>query len=202
VDDAQVRLVDEGGKEVAEGETGELLVRGPNLFAGYWNDPAATSQSLDAGWYHTGDIMRQTGDELEFVGRKKDIIIRAATNISPVEVEQAIAASHPMVEEAGVAGIPDPVLGQRVVGFVKLAAGHDSSVIAEIREELSLKLAAYKIPERITLLDALPRTALGKVDRSALQKLAMLAEGNQPLSKGDERRSVGPAERRRRVRAK
>ena len=114
VEGAQVRLVDETGAEVPRGEIGELLIRGANVFAGYWNDPAATEQSLKAGWYHTGDLMRRgEGDDLWFVSRKKDIIIRGGTNISPVEVEEALVACHPAVEEAAVVGKPDAVLGQR-----------------------------------------------------------------------------------------
>jgi long-chain acyl-CoA synthetase len=119
---ARIRLVDENGADVPDGEIGELLIRGENVFAGYWDDAQETDQSLQAGWYHTGDLMRRgEGDDLWFVSRKKDIIIRGGTNISPVEVEQALVASHPAVEEAAVVGIPDAVLGQRVFGFVKLA---------------------------------------------------------------------------------
>ena len=126
VEGAQVRLVDEAGADVPHGEIGELLIRGANVFAGYWNDPAATEQSLKAGWYHTGDLMRRgEGDDLWFVSRKKDIIIRGGTNISPVEVEEALVASHPAVEEAAVVGTPDAVLGQRVFGFVKLCSRHE-----------------------------------------------------------------------------
>jgi acyl-CoA synthetase (AMP-forming)/AMP-acid ligase II len=202
VDDAQLRLVSDSGKDAAEGEAGELLVRGPNLFSGYWNDMTATSQSLKGGWYHTGDIMRRAGDELEFVGRKKDIIIRGGTNISPVEVEEAIAASHSMVEEAAVAGIPDAVLGQRVFGFVKLAGGQGASVVADIIKNLEVRLASYKIPERITILDALPRTALGKVDRTALQKLATSPDSVREPPKARELTPKSSAGRRHRAPAK
>ena len=172
VDRARVRLVDEMGNEVAESETGELLVRGPNLFAGYWEDPRATSESIRDGWYHTGDLMRRQGDELIFVARKKDIIIRGGTNISPVEVEQAIVAAHPAVEEAAVVGVPDAVLGQRVFGFVKLAKGQRPSVVLDVLENLSTRLAGYKVPEQLFVLDALPRNALSKVDRKTLQDMA------------------------------
>jgi long-chain acyl-CoA synthetase len=92
---AQIRLIDDRGADVAHGETGELLIRGANVFARYWNDPEATEDSLRAGWYHTGDLMRRgEGDDLWFVSRKKDIIIRGGTNISPLEVEQALLASR------------------------------------------------------------------------------------------------------------
>jgi long-chain acyl-CoA synthetase len=172
VEEAQVRLIDETGAEVPRDAIGELLVRGANVFAGYWNDPAATEQSLKAGWYHTGDLMRRgEGNDLWFVSRKKDIIIRGGTNISPIEVEEALVACHPAVEEAAVVGMPDQVWGQRVFGFVKLAAGAVDTVVSEILQNVDKRLASYKIPEDLRVVDALPRNALGKVDRKMLQTM-------------------------------
>jgi acyl-coenzyme A synthetase/AMP-(fatty) acid ligase len=171
--DAQLRIVDESGHEVADGEVGELLVRGPNVFAGYWNDPEATSKALERGWYRTGDLMRRgEGDEIWFVARKKDIIIRGGTNISPMEVEEALLACHPAVEEAAVVGKPDPVLGQRVVGFVKLAPGTKKAAIAEIVRNVAGRLAPYKVPEDLIVVEVLPRNALSKIDRRALEATA------------------------------
>ena len=172
-EEARVRLVDENGADVPHGEVGELLIRGANVFAGYWNDPAATAQSLRAGWYHTGDLMqRGEGNELWFVSRKKDIIIRGGTNISPIEVEEALVACHPAVQEAVVVGKPDPVLGQRVFGFVRLATGAKESVTAQILQNVAQRLASYKVPEGLEVLDALPRNALSKVDRRRLEAMA------------------------------
>jgi long-chain acyl-CoA synthetase len=170
---ALIRLIDENGAEVADGEIGELLIRGANVFDGYWNDPQATAASLKAGWYHTGDLMRRgEGDELWFVSRKKDIIIRGGTNISPVEVEQALVACHPAVEEAAVVGIPDGVLGQRVFGFVTLASGTNDTIVSEILGNVATRLASYKVPEGLRVLDQLPRNALSKVDRNQLAAMA------------------------------
>ncbi len=170
---ALIRLIDENGAEVADGEIGELLIRGANVFDGYWNDPQATAASLKAGWYHTGDLMRRgEGDELWFVSRKKDIIIRGGTNVSPVEVEQALVACHPAVEEAAVVGIPDVVLGQRVFGFVKLAAAARDAIVSEILHNVATRLASYKVPEGLLVIDELPRNALSKVDRNRLQAMA------------------------------
>jgi acyl-CoA synthetase (AMP-forming)/AMP-acid ligase II len=171
--DVRIRLIDEHGAEVPDGEVGELLIRGGNVFDGYWNDPQATQESLKAGWYHTGDLMRRgEGDELWFVSRKKDIIIRGGTNISPVEVEQALVACHPAVEEAAVVGVPDKVLGQRVFGFIKLANGTKETVVSEILRNVAGRLASYKVPEGLEILDKLPRNALSKVDRNKLQAMA------------------------------
>jgi long-chain acyl-CoA synthetase len=170
---ARIRLVDQNGADVADGEAGELLVRGANVFAGYWNDPQTTEESLKGGWYHTGDLMRRgEGDDLWFVSRKKDIIIRGGTNISPAEVEEALVAAHPAVEQAAVVGIPDAVLGQRVLGFVKLAKGVGDTVVSEILRNVATRLASYKIPEGLRIVDELPRNALSKVDRNMLQTMA------------------------------
>jgi long-chain acyl-CoA synthetase len=173
---ARTRLIDENGADVADGETGELLVRGANVFDGYWNDSQATEQSLKAGWYHTGDLMRRgEGDDLWFVSRKKDIIIRGGTNISPAEVEEALVAAHPAVQQAAVVGIPDAAMGQRVFGFVKLANGIRDTVVSEILRNVATQLASYKVPEGLSIVDELPRNALSKIDRNMLQAMALVA---------------------------
>jgi acyl-CoA synthetase (AMP-forming)/AMP-acid ligase II len=172
----RIRLIDQNGADVADGEVGELLVRGENVFDGYWDDLEATEECLKGGWYHTGDLMRRgEGDELWFVSRRKDIIIRGGTNISPVEVEEALVASHPAVEQAAVAGIADDVFGQLVFGFVKLAAGTEDSVLPQILANVATRLASYKVPEALALLDDMPRNAIGKLDRNALQAMASIA---------------------------
>ena len=183
---ARIRLIDEKGADVGDGEVGELLIRGGNVFDGYWNDPKATGESLRAGWYHTGDLMRRgERDELWFVSRKKDIIIRGGTNISPVEVEEALVASHPTVREAAVVGIPDAVLGQRVFGFVKLADGTKDTVVSEILRNVASRLASYKVPESLEVLDELPRNALSKVDRNALQVMAAKTDKTDKTDKAE-----------------
>jgi long-chain acyl-CoA synthetase len=189
---AQIRLVDDSGADVARGEPGELLIRGANVFVGYWNDPHATEESLRGGWYHTGDLMRRgEGDDLWFVARKKDIIIRGGTNISPVEVEQALVASHPAVKEAVVVGLEDAVLGQRVFGFVKLADGAKPAVVSEILANVATLLASYKVPEGLEVLEELPRNALSKVDRKMLQAMASRAAktGSQQIAVGPSRQT-------------
>jgi long-chain acyl-CoA synthetase len=184
---AEIRLIGDNHKDVPDGEVGELLIRGPNVFAGYWNDTRATAEALQDGWYHTGDLMRREGDELVFIARKKDIIIRGGTNISPVEIEEAIFAAHPAVKEAAVVGVPDAVLGQRVFGFVTLGKGCDAAVVPEILGRLTTRLAAYKIPEVLAVLDTLPRNALSKVDRKTLQNMATGAARSQQMETVPER---------------
>jgi acyl-CoA synthetase (AMP-forming)/AMP-acid ligase II len=194
---AEIRLVDESGVEVPHGEVGELLVRGPNVFMGYWNDARATQESLKDGWYYTGDLMRRgEGDELWFVARKKDIIIRGGTNISPMEVEQALVACHPAVEEAAVVGVPDAVLGQRVFGFVRLADGTENMALPEIIENVSARLAAYKVPENLRILKEMPRNALGKVDRNTLLTVASTPSQTVIVMTKGERRTAARTYRR------
>lgn len=171
---AQVRLIDAHGNEVGPGETGEVCVRGANVFRGYWNQPDATAEVLKDGWYHTGDLMRRgEGDELWFVARQKDIIIRNGTNISPVEVENALVASHPSVQQAAVVGTPDGAMGQRVIGFVKLLPDAKDDVTADVLRIAAQRLAHYKVPERLVVVDKLPLNMLGKVDRKALATMAL-----------------------------
>jgi long-chain acyl-CoA synthetase len=164
---AQIRLVDNKGSEVPRGEVGEFLVRGPYLTVGYWVAPDRMDAATRDGWYHSGDLMRRgEGDELWFVGRKKDIIIRGGSNISPVEVERVLL-SHPLVHSAAVFGVPDPVLGQRVAAVVQLSSGVGDTALDDILRDTRLRLADYKVPERLLAVDAVPRNTIGKVDRRA-----------------------------------
>jgi long-chain acyl-CoA synthetase len=172
---AQIRLVDDEGRDVPRGEVGEFLVRGPYMTVGYWVAPDRIDDATRDGWYHSGDLMRQgEGDELWFVGRKKDLIIRGGSNISPVEVERVLL-SHPLVREAVVFGIPDPVLGQRVAAVVQLSSGAGNAALGAILKDTRRQLADYKAPERLWAVDAVPRGPLGKVDRRAAAATAMLS---------------------------
>jgi long-chain acyl-CoA synthetase len=162
---AQIRLVDDEGREAPRGEVGEFLVRGPYVTVGYWTGPDRINAATRDGWYYSGDLMRQgEGDELWFVGRKKDIIIRGGSNIPPVEVERVLL-SHPLVRDAAVFGAPDPVLGQRVAAIVQLSSGAGDAALGDILRDIRQELADYKAPERLWAVDAVPRNPLGKVDR-------------------------------------
>jgi acyl-CoA synthetase (AMP-forming)/AMP-acid ligase II len=184
---AQVRLVDDAGAKVSAGETGELLVRGPNVSIGYWGGPGVIEGGPKDGWYQTGDLMRQdeSGD-LWFMGRKKDVIIRGGSNISPVEVE-AVLAGHPAVLEAAVAGIPDDTLGQRVVGFVQLEHAAPAQIVNDILDGARARLADYKMPERLWVVSSIPRTLIGKIDRKALLDLTADA-GDGAVSRNERTR--------------
>ncbi|MGA8593296.1 MAG: fatty acid--CoA ligase family protein [Bryobacteraceae bacterium] len=171
--DVELRIVDAADKPLEDGETGEIVVRSPANCVGYWNDPAATEALLRGGWLHTGDLgTRDSDGYFWFKGRKKEIIIRAGSNISPQEVEEALY-QHPAVLEVGVIGEPDSIHGERVIAFVSLRNGAGPREW-ELREYARRSLADYKVPERIVFIRDLPKGATGKVHRPALK--AMLLE--------------------------
>ncbi|GAB2908920.1 long-chain fatty acid--CoA ligase [Paraburkholderia jirisanensis] len=164
-------LVDDDGHAVAQGVEGELLIRGNNLFKGYWQAPGQVDDGRRNGWFPTGDIMRQDHNgDLHYVARKKDLIINDGDNIAPAEVEQALLL-HPAVSEAAVIGMQDVSLGQRVVGFVvlKRAAVADPQ---DILREVATRLAGYKVPERLLVVDEIPRNGMGKAIRPRLAERA------------------------------
>jgi fatty-acyl-CoA synthase len=154
--------------EVRDG-VGELLVRGPNVVDRYWPDlPARDAQ----GWFHTGDLASQASDgSFTIVGRAKDLIISGGENIHPAEIE-GVLATHPAVAECAAFGLEDPDWGEAVVVAVVLAPGQQASE-QELQVHLAGRLARYKLPRRWMFLEALPKTALGKVQRQRLQQLAM-----------------------------
>ncbi|MHB8680715.1 MAG: class I adenylate-forming enzyme family protein [Acidimicrobiales bacterium] len=165
----EVRFVDEDGKDVPEGEVGEVLLRMPGREREYYRDPEATESTWKGGWLHTGDLGRLDEDGyLYIVGRKKDIIIRGGNNIHAVDVE-AVLHDHPDVVEAAVVGVPHAVLGEDVAAVVVLSPG-SSTTPEQIREHCAARLADYKVPRRIELAGELPRNATGKVLKAELRK--------------------------------
>ncbi len=162
------RIAGPEGRECRELETGELLLRGPHVFAGYWERPEETARALEDGWLHTGDLARQDPEGCFWiVGRLKDLIISGGENVYPAEVE-GVLLSHPAVAEATLIGVPDPRWGE--VGRALVVQRPGSPVSAE--ELLSFcreRLARYKVPRDLRFLEALPRTAAGKIDKPALR---------------------------------
>lgn len=165
------RVADLTGNVVGDGEIGELQVQSLANCVGYWDDPKATADTFDNGWLRTGDLVRRDADGFYwFAGRVKQIIVRGGSNISPQEVEEALY-HHPAVLEAGVIGMPDPLLGEKVVAFVALRDGLTASE-QELRELCRGRIADYKTPERIVFLPSLPKGLTGKVQRRELKDLA------------------------------
>lgn len=166
--DTEAKIVDsETGDEVAEGEVGELIVRGPQVMKGYWNRPEETMKALRDGWLFTGDLGRQDEDGFfSIVDRKKDLIIAGGFNIYPREVEEVLF-EHPNVQEAVVVGMPDAYRGETVKAYIVPRAG--STLTAE---ELNVwcreRLASFKVPRQYEFRSELPKTIAGKVLRRKL----------------------------------
>jgi long-chain acyl-CoA synthetase len=164
----QVVIRDAGDADVPAGTDGEICVRSDGVMAGYWNSPAETSAALLGGWLHTGDIGRLDADGyLYVVDRKKDLILRGGFNVFPRDVEDVLL-QHPAVAMAGVVGRPDQRLGEEIVAFVSLRPGSQATP-AEITEFARGQLAAHKYPREVTILDSVPLTSVGKLDRKALR---------------------------------
>jgi fatty-acyl-CoA synthase len=162
------RIVDEEDREVPTGVVGELAMRGPSVFVGYWDNPEATAEALRGGWFHTGDLARV--DEAGYytlVDRKKDMVITGGENVYPIEVEQVIY-EHPAVVEVAVIGAPDEKWGETVVAVVVRRAESslgEEELIAWTRE----RIASFKAPRRVTFVDELPRNATGKILKRELR---------------------------------
>jgi fatty-acyl-CoA synthase len=166
----EARIADEAGRELPHGVAGEVLLRGRNLFAGYWRDEAATASCMQDGWYRTGDIGTRDADGYFFVhDRKKNMIISGGENIYPAEVERVLL-EHPAIAEAAVLGAPDPKWQEVPVAFLVLRAGMALEEEA-VRAHVSARLARFKVPRRVVFTDSLPRTALGKVRHFELRPL-------------------------------
>jgi long-chain acyl-CoA synthetase len=164
----ELRLVDEQGEPVRQGDPGEVLARGPNVFSGYWNDPAATSEVLDAdGWFHTGDVGYADDGNLYLVDRKKDLIIVSGFNVYPREVEEVLFR-HPKVAQAAVVATPHPYTGEAVKAVVVLAPGEEASG-EELSDYCRRFLARFKCPEVVEFVDELPVLPTGKVRRRDLR---------------------------------
>ena len=163
-----VRLVDDRFADVAAGEKGEVVCRGPNVMREYWNDPAATRAAFTEGWFHTGDIAHRDADGFFFIDdRKKDMIISGGENIYPAEIE-AVLAECADIAEAAVVARPDARWGEVAVAFV--ARKSDSAIdAARVMALFPGRLAKFKWPAEIVFVDSFPRTALGKVQKNVLR---------------------------------
>jgi long-chain acyl-CoA synthetase len=165
----EVRLVDADGSDVLAGDPGEVWVRGPNVFPGYWHDEEATTRVLtEDGWLRTGDVAVVEHDELRLVDRAKDLVIVSGFNVYPVEVEDVLRARDD-VRDAAVVGEPHPRTGETVVAYVVPEAGQVLDP-EELRAACARSLARYKCPSRIEIVDELPRTIAGKLVRRELRE--------------------------------
>jgi long-chain acyl-CoA synthetase len=164
----EIRIVDVGGTEVPQGVDGEVAVRGPNIMRGYLGRPDETARVIIDGWLHTGDIGHlDTDGYLTLVGRSKDMIIRGGENIYPKEIEDVLT-SDPTVLKAAVIGVPDDKWGEVVAAYVQPREGHTIDPEA-LHALCARKLAGYKRPASITVLEAIPKNAVGKTDKGPLR---------------------------------
>ena len=168
----EIKVVNDARKTLPPGCEGEEASRGPNVFMGYFDEPELTARALDEeGWYYSGDLCRM--DEAGYIkitGRKKDIIVRGGENISSREVED-ILLQHPKIHDACVVAMPDERLGERSCAYVVLKAPHHSLSLEEVVAFFSRKrVAKYKYPEHIVVIEKLPRTASGKIQKFLLRK--------------------------------
>lgn len=167
----EVQVLDEEGNRCAAEEIGELYVKGPHVFTGYWNKPSETGEAFRDGWLRTGDLAKVDRDgDAYIVGRKKDMIITGGENVYPQEVEQCLITCSG-VREAAVVGTEDDVWGEKVVAFVTIGGDYtvdEEMLIAHCRGFL----ASYKIPKQFIIVSELPKTHVGKIDKNELLRLA------------------------------
>jgi acyl-CoA synthetase (AMP-forming)/AMP-acid ligase II len=177
----ELEVVDDGGRSCATGVVGQVRCRSDAVMRGYWQDPARTAEVLGAdGWLASGDLgfLDERG-YLTLVGRRSEMYIRGGYNVYPAEVERVLS-QHPQVAQVAVLGLPDPVLGEIGVAFVVPAREPGGSVspgLEELRSFCKTALADYKAPDRLVVVDALPLSAMGKVDKRSLAEDAALAPG-------------------------
>jgi fatty-acyl-CoA synthase len=160
-----MKTIREDGTDCEPNEDGELLIRGPHVVAGYWNNPEETRSTIRNGWLHTGDIARCDDDGCySILGRSKEMYISGGENVYPAEVESVLSA-HPSVSEVAVVGVPHETWGEIGRAFAVVSGGYDEDEVMSFAEE---RLAKYKLPQSITVLNALPLTAIGKLDKKLL----------------------------------
>ncbi len=168
----QLRVVDALDQDVAPGEVGEAIYRGPTMMDGYWNRPDADDEAFRGGWFHSGDLVRVDEEGFVYVvDRLKDMIISGGENIYCAEVENALAP-HPAILEAAVVGRPSERWGEEPVAFLVLRDGHEAPTLDELKEWLGDRLASYKHPKAIHVSPELPRNASGKVQKFTLRDSA------------------------------
>ncbi|HWT34338.1 MAG TPA: AMP-binding protein [Microbacterium sp.] len=170
----EVKVIDEEGLVVPRGMPGEFCTRGYSLMLGYWNDPEKTAEAIDAGrWMHTGDIATMDEDgRLNIVGRIKDMILRGGENIYPREIEEFLYR-HPDINDVQVIGVPDERYGEEVMAWIVMRPGAEPLTAEAVREFATGKLAHFKIPRYVHIVDAFPMTVTGKVRKVEMREIAV-----------------------------
>ncbi len=171
----EIKIVDPvTGETVARGESGEFCTRGYSVMLGYWNDPERTAEAIDAdGWMHTGDLATMDDEGyVNIVGRIKDMIIRGGENVYPREIEEFLY-SHPSILDVQVIGVPDAKYGEEVMAWVQLEPGVDPLTAADVKEFCTGRIAHFKVPRYVEVIDEFPMTVTGKIQKFKLQETAI-----------------------------
>jgi fatty-acyl-CoA synthase len=170
----EIKIVDPlSGRVVPRGEPGELLTRGYSVMLGYWNDPERTAEAIDgAGWMHTGDLATMDDEGyVNIVGRSKDMIIRGGENVYPREIEEFLY-THPEVADVAVIGVPDERYGEEIMAWVQLRDGAGASE-DDLKVFCKGKIAHYKVPRYVKVVDEFPMTITGKVQKFKMREVAI-----------------------------
>jgi len=168
VNGVELRVLDDAGSEVADGEPGEIVVRGHNVMSGYWGDPVGTTATVVDGWLHTDDVgVRDEDGFFYVVDRVEDLITRGGRRVFPREVEQVLR-EHQDVVEAAVIGVPHPYLGEEVHAVVTLRPGAGVTA-SELRDHVKARVAAHKYPREVAVVEEIPRSSTGETLKRALR---------------------------------
>jgi len=163
IEGVEMKVVDDQGNDVEQGEVGEIVIKGHNVMKGYWNRPDATEEAIKDGWFHSGDMGKVDEDGyFSIVDRKKELIIRGGYNVYPREVEEVLYG-HPAVQEAAVIGVPDDKMGEEVGAAVVLKPDASDVSAEELRDYVKGEVAGYKYPRKIWFVDELPKGPTGKI---------------------------------------
>jgi long-chain acyl-CoA synthetase len=172
----EMKVVDEDGNEVEQGEVGEIVIKGPNVMKGYWRKDDATAESIKDGWFHSGDMAKIDEEGYFFiVDRKKEMILRGGYNVYPREIEEVLY-EHPAVAEAAVVGVPDDKMGEEVGAAVVLKKGEDASA-DDLKSFVKEQVANYKYPRKIWFVDELPKGPTGKILKREVEVPEEVAAG-------------------------
>jgi len=172
------KIVDDNGNEVKQGEVGEFILKGPSVTPGYWRNPTATSESLKKCWFYTGDLVREDEDGfLYVVDRKKNMFISGGENVYPAEIEKFLY-THPLIQEVAVIGVPDEKWGEVGKAYIKLKEGASISP-DELKKYCEGNLARYKIPKYFEIIEEIPKSETGKINKKALLQIHLKSINKQ-----------------------
>nr|MBA3359251.1 AMP-binding protein [Thermoleophilaceae bacterium] len=184
IEGVEMKVVDDDGNDIDQGEVGEIVIKGHNIMKGYWNREDATAEAIKDGWFYSGDMGKVDEDGYFFiVDRKKELIIRGGYNVYPREVEEVLY-EHPAIQEAAVVGIPDDAMGEEVGAAIVLKEDEDVSV-DDVKAYVKEEVAAYKYPRQVWFLDELPKGPTGKILKREIEIPSEVEEETKKKSEAE-----------------